>query len=152
MYIARYIKQLRICQVKYYTNAKWLISVCQHSVNITVDSWHSLNQHHPLVHHSGSYMPEECTARQRIAIIIPYKGREQQLKVLLNNLHPFLQRQQAHYTIFVVEPVNIMRCNSSKHWHNIYFLWQYYVLFPHKCIMFLFSIKSLRIREGLAII
>ena len=53
----------------------------------------------------GHFRPQNCTARQRVAIIIPYRQRENHLKVFLHNMHPMLQRQQADYTIFVIEQV-----------------------------------------------
>lgn len=53
----------------------------------------------------GHYRPDNCTARQRVAIIIPYRNREVHLRAFLNNIHPFLKRQQADYTIFVIEQV-----------------------------------------------
>ncbi|XP_053398332.1 beta-1,4-N-acetylgalactosaminyltransferase bre-4-like [Mercenaria mercenaria] len=39
----------------------------------------------------------------KIAIIIPYRDRENHLKVFLRNIHPFLQQQQLEYGIFVIE-------------------------------------------------
>jgi hypothetical protein len=42
----------------------------------------------------GRYRPPNCTARHTVAIIVPYKDREANLKTLLLNLHPFLQKQQ----------------------------------------------------------
>ena len=93
-----------------YTSLSEIIVICysvgQRQPNKTVDWWSSLNQLHPNVKLGGSYMPTDCQPRQKLAIIIPYKGRPEQLKVLLNNLHPFLQRQDAHYQIFVTEPVS----------------------------------------------
>ncbi|CAF1093469.1 unnamed protein product [Didymodactylos carnosus] len=51
---------------------------------------------------SGHWWPKKCQANSRLAIIISYRNREKHLKLLLNNLHPFLQRQLLDYTIFVV--------------------------------------------------
>ncbi|CAF2631097.1 unnamed protein product [Rotaria sp. Silwood2] len=51
----------------------------------------------------GIYSPSGCTPRQHLAIIIPFRNREYQLKILLRHLHPFLQRQKRSYRIFVVE-------------------------------------------------
>ncbi|XP_052807910.1 beta-1,4-galactosyltransferase 3-like isoform X2 [Mya arenaria] len=47
--------------------------------------------------------PPGCTARTRVAIVIPYRNREIHLKIFLNNIHPFLQRQQLDYGIYIVE-------------------------------------------------
>lgn len=51
----------------------------------------------------GWYRPNECNAKDRVAIIIPFRDREEHLPVLLKNLHPMLMRQQVNYGIFVVE-------------------------------------------------
>ncbi|XP_067681327.1 beta-1,4-N-acetylgalactosaminyltransferase bre-4-like [Haliotis asinina] len=56
--------------------------------------------------HGGYHRPVGCTSPQRLAIIIPYRDREVNLKILLNNLHRVLQKQQAEYAIFVVEQEN----------------------------------------------
>ena len=55
----------------------------------------------------GSSRPHGCVARHRVAVIIPYRDRRQQLQGLLYYLHPMLQKQQLDYTIFVVEQVNV---------------------------------------------
>ncbi|XP_046348978.2 beta-1,4-N-acetylgalactosaminyltransferase bre-4-like [Haliotis rufescens] len=54
----------------------------------------------------GYHQPLGCASPQRLAIIIPYRDREVNLKILLNNLHRVLQKQQAEYVIFVVEQEN----------------------------------------------
>jgi hypothetical protein len=53
----------------------------------------------------GHWSPLNCTARYRIAIIIPYRNRDMQLRIFLNFMHPFLQKQQLDYQIFLIEPV-----------------------------------------------
>ena len=53
----------------------------------------------------GHWSPSHCTARFRVAIIIPYRNREMQLRIFLNVMHPFLQKQQLDYQIFLIEPV-----------------------------------------------
>lgn len=55
--------------------------------------------------HGGFYMPTECKPRESVAIIIPFRDREEHLRILLNNLHPVLYRQQLAYTIYIVEQV-----------------------------------------------
>ncbi|BFZ13205.1 hypothetical protein BsWGS_16244 [Bradybaena similaris] len=52
---------------------------------------------------SARVQPTDCVARQRIAIIIPYRKRYPHLHILLHNLIPFLIRQQADATFFVIE-------------------------------------------------
>jgi len=53
----------------------------------------------------GHWLPSNCTARYRIAIIIPYRNRDLQLRIFLNFMHPFLQKQQLDYQIFLIEPI-----------------------------------------------
>ncbi|XP_052260598.1 beta-1,4-N-acetylgalactosaminyltransferase bre-4-like isoform X2 [Dreissena polymorpha] len=51
----------------------------------------------------GKWSPSGCVARQRVAIIIPFRGRQQHLTLLLNDLIPLLKNQQLGFQIFVVE-------------------------------------------------
>lgn len=60
---------------------------------------------HPELGPGGEWFPRSCIPRQRIAIIIPFRDREEHLRALLTALHQMLQRQQLHYTIFVIEQV-----------------------------------------------
>ena len=60
----------------------------------------------PYLKPGGDYRPPDCRPKQRTAIIIPYRNRWHHLHILLNNLVPFLVRQQASFTIFVIEQVS----------------------------------------------
>ena len=60
----------------------------------------------------GHWSPLNCTARYRVAIIIPYRDREMQLRIFLNFMHPFLQKQQLDYQIFFIEPVSSVQLIS----------------------------------------
>lgn len=53
----------------------------------------------------GEHRPSDCTARQSVAILVPHRKREKHLLYLLYHLHPFLQRQQLHYAIYVIHQV-----------------------------------------------
>lgn len=57
----------------------------------------------PKIQAGGRYKPTQCRARDRVAIVIPYRDRKQHLPILLKNLHPFLMKQQIEYGIFIVE-------------------------------------------------
>lgn len=57
--------------------------------------------------HRGRYHPEECRALQRVAILIPHRNRERHLMYLLEHLHPFLQRQQLEYGIYIIHQVSV---------------------------------------------
>jgi len=51
----------------------------------------------------GTWSPPHCVARQRVAVIIPFRDRAEHLATLLPTLHAMLQGQQLHYTVYVVE-------------------------------------------------
>lgn len=64
----------------------------------------------------GQWHPLNCRARDRVAIIIPYRDRAHHLNIFLKNIHPFLQRQQLDYGIFVIEQAGklfLMHLNLS---------------------------------------
>lgn len=50
----------------------------------------------------GFFKPKECKAKDRVAILVTCRNRENQLPIFLKNLHPILMRQQLEYRIFVV--------------------------------------------------
>ncbi|KAK2816105.1 hypothetical protein Q7C36_022376 [Tachysurus vachellii] len=62
----------------------------------------------------GQYEPEECKARQSVAVLIPHRNREKHLLYLLHHLHPFLQRQQLHYAIYVIHQAGEATFNRAK--------------------------------------
>ncbi|KAF6117543.1 beta-1,4-galactosyltransferase 4 [Phyllostomus discolor] len=64
--------------------------------------------------HRGRYHPEECKASQRVAILIPHRNRERHLMYLLKHLHPFLQRQQLEYGIYVIHQAGTKKFNRAK--------------------------------------
>ncbi|KAJ7985367.1 hypothetical protein DPEC_G00351330 [Dallia pectoralis] len=68
----------------------------------------------PLVVRGGRYRPPNCEARHRTAIIIPHRNREHHLKFLLYYLHPFLQRQQLNYGIYVIHQAGNYTFNRAK--------------------------------------
>ncbi|CAL8399687.1 unnamed protein product [Boreogadus saida] len=62
----------------------------------------------------GQYQPPECKARQSVAILVPQRSREKHLLYLLHHLHPFLQRQQLHYAIYVIQQAGHATFNRAK--------------------------------------
>ncbi|NXD07165.1 B4GT4 galactosyltransferase, partial [Nothocercus nigrocapillus] len=62
----------------------------------------------------GRYHPRECSALQRVAILIPHRNRERHLLYLLEHLHPFLQRQQLDYGIYVIHQAGSTKFNRAK--------------------------------------
>ncbi|XP_044933349.1 beta-1,4-galactosyltransferase 3 isoform X3 [Mustela putorius furo] len=68
----------------------------------------------PLVELGGQYQPPDCWTRHHTAVVVPYYGRDQHLQHLLFHLHPFLQLQQLHYAIYVVNQVHNTAFNRGK--------------------------------------
>ncbi|XP_025966338.1 beta-1,4-galactosyltransferase 4 [Dromaius novaehollandiae] len=62
----------------------------------------------------GRYHPRECSALQHVAILIPHRNRERHLLYLLEHLHPFLQRQQLDYGIYVIHQAGSTKFNRAK--------------------------------------
>ena len=60
---------------------------------------------YPEVRKGGNFRPKECTARERLAVIIPCRNRTQHLHILLNNLLRLLIKQRLDFTIFVIDQV-----------------------------------------------
>ena len=57
------------------------------------------------VKHGGAGSPANCTTRRRVAIIVPYRDREQQLGIFIRHMHPILIRQLVDYRIFLIQQV-----------------------------------------------
>ncbi|KAF7242329.1 Beta-1,4-galactosyltransferase 3 [Varanus komodoensis] len=68
----------------------------------------------PYVSRGGRYRPPDCDALHKTAIIIPHRNREQHLKYLLYYLHPFLQRQQLNYGIYIIHQAENYTFNRAK--------------------------------------
>ncbi|NP_001088777.1 beta-1,4-galactosyltransferase 3-like 1 L homeolog [Xenopus laevis] len=62
----------------------------------------------------GYFSPRHCFGRYRTAVIIPHRNREAHLRTLLYYLHPFLQRQQLHYALFIVHQAGNSTFNRAK--------------------------------------
>lgn len=56
-----------------------------------------------LVSLGGEWMPKHCISQHHTAIIVCYRNRTEQLQVFLYNIHSFLQKQNIHYRIYVIE-------------------------------------------------
>lgn len=62
----------------------------------------------------GAWEPKQCIAQHEVALIVPYRNRETQLKIFLSHIHQFLQKQFISYQIFVVEQRNPAEFNRGK--------------------------------------
>ncbi|CAM5175777.1 unnamed protein product [Eretmochelys imbricata] len=68
----------------------------------------------PYVRAGGRYQPPDCDPLHRTAVIIPHRNREQHLRYLLYFLHPFLQRQQLAYGIYIIHQAGNYTFNRAK--------------------------------------
>eukprot|EP00095_Tigriopus_kingsejongensis_P003317 maker-scaffold612_size124412-snap-gene-0.20 protein:Tk03317 transcript:maker-scaffold612_size124412-snap-gene-0.20-mRNA-1 annotation:"unnamed protein product" len=62
----------------------------------------------------GQFQPKHCRARQKVAILVPFKDRESHLKSFTNHMHPFLQGQNLDYRIYVINQVHPEKFNRAK--------------------------------------
>ena len=53
----------------------------------------------------GVNSPATCFPHRRTAILIPYRNREEHLKILLRHLHEILIKQKVEYGIYVINMV-----------------------------------------------
>jgi len=72
-------------------------------VQLVAPSLVEIGRMHPDLGFGGHYKPPHCKSKDRVAIILPFRDREEHLRTFLYNIHPFLKRQQIEYTIFVIE-------------------------------------------------
>lgn len=71
---------------------------------VTLDLVRSENQ---VLQPGGRFKPKDCIAQQKVAMIIPFRNRDEHLKFWLYYLHPILQRQQLDYGVYVINQVGI---------------------------------------------
>ncbi|XP_038142566.1 beta-1,4-galactosyltransferase 1 [Cyprinodon tularosa] len=69
--------------------------------NIPV-SLEQVKKDNPNIQPGGRFKPKDCLALQKVAIIIPFRKRDEHLKYWLYYLHPILQRQQLDYGVYVI--------------------------------------------------
>jgi len=85
------------------------------SVDVSYEPIKMVEKHiGPKLFLGGRYHPKHCSSKHRVAIVVPYRNREQQLPIFLKNLHPFLMKQQIDYGIFIVEQFGTGELNRGK--------------------------------------
>ncbi|XP_064783419.1 beta-1,4-galactosyltransferase 1-like [Oncorhynchus masou masou] len=62
----------------------------------------TVRKENPGLQGGGRYKPQDCAALQKVALIIPFRHRDDHLKFWLYYLHPILQRQQLDYGVYVI--------------------------------------------------
>ncbi|XP_048218377.1 beta-1,4-galactosyltransferase 1 [Perognathus longimembris pacificus] len=73
-----------------------------------------LAKQNPEVKMGGRHSPEDCISPHKVAIIIPFRNRQEHLKYWLYYLHPILQRQQLDYGIYVINQAGETMFNRAK--------------------------------------
>ncbi|XP_062983019.1 beta-1,4-galactosyltransferase 3-like isoform X2 [Elgaria multicarinata webbii] len=68
----------------------------------------------PYVRSGGCYSPPHCQASYKTAVIVPHRNRVRQLRHFLYYLHPFLQRQQLNYCIYLIHQAGSGPFNRAK--------------------------------------
>lgn len=68
----------------------------------------------PNLEPGGRYRPKDCVALQKVALIIPFRSRDEHLQYWLYYLHPILQRQQLDYGVYVIIQDGMETFNRAK--------------------------------------
>lgn len=66
------------------------------------------------IEQGGIWYPTDCQARHSVAIIIPFRNREEHLRIFIPYIHQFLQHQFIRYQIFVIEQSELKEFNRGK--------------------------------------
>lgn len=77
-------------------------------------SLEQVKKDNPRITNGGRFRPPDCVALQKVAIIIPFRNRDEHLKYWLYYLHPILQRQQLDYGIYVINQDGDATFNRAK--------------------------------------
>ncbi|KAJ3586824.1 hypothetical protein NHX12_013216 [Muraenolepis orangiensis] len=63
----------------------------------------SLLEAEPSLAPGGYWKPTDCQPRWKVAILIPFRNRQEHLPILLRHLVPALQRQRLQFAFYVIE-------------------------------------------------
>ncbi|KAK0429053.1 hypothetical protein QR680_011162 [Steinernema hermaphroditum] len=86
-----------------------LIPVVMKALHLT-----ELEKLYPRLEPGGYGQPSTCRTLHAVAIIVPFRDRNEHLRVFLRHMHSFLAKQQIAYTIFIVEQVAGETFNRGK--------------------------------------
>uniref|UniRef100_A0A8C2I6S9 UDP-Gal:betaGlcNAc beta 1,4- galactosyltransferase, polypeptide 2 n=1 Tax=Cyprinus carpio TaxID=7962 RepID=A0A8C2I6S9_CYPCA len=85
-----------------------------------------VQRENPNVTEGGKYTPPDCRPKQKVAIIIPFRHRDNHLKYWLHYLHPVLRRQKIDYGIYIINQVSVYMFFCVGHFHTRAFNSPYY--------------------------
>jgi hypothetical protein len=96
-----------------------LISLCIQEGNLVL--YLNAKDEHQVENHllsqkirpGGKWTPAHCRAQHKIAIIIPYRDREEHLLNFLYNMHALFARQEIDYGVYVIEPHPKLKFNRG---------------------------------------
>uniref|UniRef100_A0A669QYQ8 Beta-1,4-galactosyltransferase 3 n=1 Tax=Phasianus colchicus TaxID=9054 RepID=A0A669QYQ8_PHACC len=94
------------CKLRNIPNVVYFLFLCL--------SLQMIIQKNPFVQSGGQYRPPHCLARYKSAILVAYSNQEKYLHHLLYYIHPFLQRQQLSYRIYLIQQVGNGTFNRAK--------------------------------------
>ncbi|KAM9741485.1 LOW QUALITY PROTEIN: beta-1,4-galactosyltransferase 1 [Menidia menidia] len=77
-------------------------------------SLEQIRRDNPQVRAGGRFRPAGCRARHKMAVIIPFRNRDEHLKYWLHYLHPILQRQQLDYGVYIINQAGEEVFNRAK--------------------------------------
>ncbi|KAM4642818.1 beta-1,4-galactosyltransferase 2 isoform 1-T2 [Discoglossus pictus] len=77
-------------------------------------SMERVQRENPDVTEGGRYTPPDCQAKEKVAIIIPFRHRDHHLKYWLHYLHPILRRQKVAYGIYIINQFGEDTFNRAK--------------------------------------
>ncbi|XP_052807475.1 beta-1,4-N-acetylgalactosaminyltransferase bre-4-like [Mya arenaria] len=63
---------------------------------------------------NGTWKPASCNPVQHVAVIIPFRNREEHLHILLKSIIPILVKQKVHLHIFVAEQYGNQAFNKGR--------------------------------------
>jgi len=70
-------------------------------VEQNVIDWDQLEKVHNKLLPGGEFTPD-CLSEHKVAVIIPFRDRDEHLRIFLHHIHPILMRQNLHYRIFII--------------------------------------------------
>ncbi|XP_029029670.1 beta-1,4-galactosyltransferase 1-like [Betta splendens] len=80
----------------------------------TLVNLEQIKSENPNLEYGGRFRPKDCEALQKVAIIIPFRNRDEHLKYWLYYMHPILQRQQLDYGVYVINQDGDQLFNRAK--------------------------------------
>ena len=87
------------------TNLMELLCFCEFAGQVRVQRKHFANISDVV---DGKWEPYDCKPTDTVAVLIPHRGRDDNLHILVHHLHMMLQLQKLQYGIYVIEQVSFI--------------------------------------------